>query len=464
MVVRPKEFGKKMLDRHDNLLFMQDALFSGRDAAAPPNESIERARQGAARMRLADRSQVGMQICSIDELVPLDHQVRMIWDAVCQMDLSEFMRPIQAREFSEGRPANDVRVMVGLWLWAAVNNVARGRVLARLCETDITYRWMCGGLGMNYHTLNDFRVGHRAALDQLFTATLGRLMHGGLVTIRRITQDGLRVRASAGTGSFHRRPTLEKCLAEAQAHLGDLRKLQDSPDNEGVEEQDNQRQAAAARNRLERVKAALSELTQVEAARAKQSNKKKRERPARASTTDPEARLMKMPNGGFNPAYNVQLASDPISRAIVGVMVSNSGADAPLSEPMRQQVEQRTGGKVSQHLIDGGYMSLDAIDRAPSQEVQLYMPVPEPNKNSIDRFERRERDTDAVAAWRSRMKTQEAKEIYQQRASTSETINADVRTYRGLSPFAVRGIAKATCIALWSALAYNLIHFASRLT
>lgn len=417
-------------------------------------------------MRVADRSQVAMQMCSIDELVPVDHQVRMIWDAVCQMDLSAFVAPIQAREFTEGRPANDVRVMVGLWLWATVNNVARGRLLERMCQSDLTYKWMCGGLSMNYHTLNDFRVGHQAALDELFTATLGRLMHGGLVRVTRISQDGLRVRASAGTGSFHKRPTLEKCLAEAEAHVADLRKLQDLPENQDIDEQDKQRQAVAA-DRLERVKAALRELTKLEAAKEKSHDKKReQERPARASTTDPEARVMKMPNGGFNPAYNVQLASDPTSRAIVGVTVSNSGVDSPLSEPMRQQVEQRTGQTVSEHLIDGGYVNLDVIDRAAEQEVDLYMPVPEPNKNSkvVDRFARRKDDSDAVADWRSRMNTEQAKAIYQQRISTSETINADVRTYRGMSPLAVRGIAKATCIALWSALAYNLLHFASALT
>src|SRR5450755_2682429 len=108
---------------------MQDALFSGTDAPGTCNQSMEPGLRGIARMRLADRSQVGMQICSIDELIPPDHQVRIIWDAVCQMDLSGFAAPIQSREFTEGRPANDVRVMAGLWLWAAVNNVARGRLL-----------------------------------------------------------------------------------------------------------------------------------------------------------------------------------------------------------------------------------------------------------------------------------------------------------------------------------------------
>jgi hypothetical protein len=207
-------------------------------------------------------------------------------------------------------------------------------------------------------------------------------------------------------------------------------------------------------------------MPKVEAAKAKQSNKEKRERPPRVSTTDPEARVMKMPNGGFNPAYNVQLATDPASRAIVGVSVSNCGGDAPLSEPMREQVERRTGGTVEEHLVDGGYMSLDVIDRTTADEVALYMPVPEPNKDAKvdDRFARRKEDTDAVAAWRARMATEAARRIYLQRASTIETINADLRTCRGMSPFKVRGIAKATCVALWSAMAYNLLHFAAALT
>ena len=402
-----------MLDAHDTLIHMQDALFSGTDAAAIPNQTVEQLRRGAVRMRLADRSQVGMHLCSIDELVSADHQVRMMWDAVCQMDLSAFTASIKVTEFTEGRPANDVRVMVGLWLWAAANNVARGRVVARLCERDLSFKWMCGGLTMNYHTLNDFRVGHQEALDKLFGATLGRLMHAGLVSVTRISQDGLRVRASAGTGSFRTRPTLEKCLAEAEAHLEDLKKLQDSPGGEGtgegtgeggnagVEDQGNPLQVALATDRLDRVKEALAQMPEVEASKARRHSK--RESAARVSTTDPEARVMKMPNGGFNPAFNVQLASDPESRAIVGVTVSNSGADAPLSEPMRQQVEQRSGEKVSEHLIDGGYVSLDVIDTATAEKVTLYMPVPQPNKNAVeqDRYARRETDSDAVADWRA---------------------------------------------------------------
>src|SRR5580693_7736945 len=301
---------------------MQDALFGGMDAATNPEKSRPVERAGTVRMRLADRSQVAMQLCSIDELVPPDHRVRVIWDAVCQMDLSRFQASIQTREFTQGRSPNDVRVMVGLWLWAAVSNVFCGRELERRCERDLTFKWMCGGLSMNYHTLNDFRVEHGEALDQLFTATLGRLMHAELVTVDRISQDGTRVRASAGGKSFLRRPTLEECLVEAEAHLAGLKKQRDCGEDQALPQQ--QRELALATDRLNRVRQALEEIPKVEASRAKSHNKK-REKPPRASTTDPEARMMKMANGGFNPAYNVQLASDPLSRAIVGVMVSNGG-------------------------------------------------------------------------------------------------------------------------------------------
>jgi transposase len=447
---------------------MQDATLGGMDAtqnSQTSQESVERRRRGRPRLRLADRSQIAMHMCSVDELVAVDHKVRVVWDAVCQMDLSEFLEPVAAREFVEGRPANDPRVMVGLWLWAAINNVARGRVLARLCERDLTFKWMCGDLSMNYHSLNDFRVGHQAALDKLFTQVIGKLAHAGLVSVERISQDGLRVRASAGASSFHTRPTLEKCLAEAEAHLADLKKLAESPENEQVAEQDNRLDQALAEDRLARVKAALAEVAKVEESKAKQHGAKA-ERPARASTTDPEARNMKMPNGGFNPAYNVQFASDPISRAIVGVMVSNSGADSPLSEVMRQQVEDRTGRKVSEHLLDGGYVNHDAVDGATTDGVTLYMPVPRPGAKAKqqDRYAPREDDSEAVAQWRARMNTGPAKEIYKQRASTSETINADTRTNRGLAPFSVRGIGKVTCVALWSALAYTVLTFSTALT
>jgi hypothetical protein len=163
---------------------------------------------------------------------------------------------------------------------------------------------------------------------------------------------------------------------------------------------------------------------------------------------------------------NVQLAADTGSRAILGVEVSNEGSDnAGLSEPMRRQTERRSGGKVQQHLIDGGYMRAQDIEQAHLEGVELFVP-PKPARNADNRgreLEPKRGDTEAVLAWKRRMASEEGKEIYKQPAATSETVNGDLRSYRGLSQLTVRGLSKIRCVALWCALAYNLMHFATAL-
>ena len=206
---------------------------------------------------------------------------------------------------------------------------------------------------------------------------------------------------------------------------------------------------------------ALEELAKVEAAKAQQKAKPTKENPPRASLTDPDARFLRMPDGGNRPAYNVQLAVDTESRAVVGVDVTNAGSDAGLAEPMRQQVEERTDQVVKDHLIDGGYVRLEDVDQAATADpaVTLYMPVPKPRKQGADPHQPKKTDSEAVAAWRQRMGTPEAKEVYKSRASTIETVNAELKTERGLTPFRVRGLSKVRCVSLWSVLAYNLMHF-----
>jgi hypothetical protein len=232
-----------------------------------------------------------------------------------------------------------------------------------------------------------------------------------------------------------------------------------------------QRAAIEKQQRLEAAMAQLPELKQKQAEAEKRAGQgvhgqKIRERQPRVSTTDPEARRMKMPNGGFNPAVNVQLATDTQSRAILGVAVTNEGTDSVgLSEPMRPQVEQRSGGKVEQHLLDGGYMRSDDIERAHQQGVELFLP-PKSAKNPQNRgreLEPKRGDSEAVLAWKRRMASEAGKEIYKERAATSETVNADLRSRRGLTPLTVRGLGKVQCVALWCALAYNIMHFGTAL-
>ena len=362
---------------------------------------------------------------------------------------------------------------MALWLWACTDGVGSARGLAKLCAESAPYRWLCGGVGVNHHLLADFRVGFGPALDGLFTRVLASLVDQGLVAVHRISQDGTRVRACAGSGSFRRRPTLEKLLEEAEAHVAGLRSLLEDPERSaGLSAKKRAAMARAAREREQRVGAALARLPALEArqaALAKKVSQKDRAggrlKEPRASTTDAEARVMKMPDGGFRPAVNVQLAVDTASRAVVGVAVAGEGVDTGQLEPMRRQVAARTGLKVAEHLADGGFLTLDDVERAAREGVDLYAP-PKPPRNTDKRgseYEPRPTDCEAVRAWRERMGSDAGKEVYKERAATSETVNADPKAHRGLVQLTVRGLAKATCVALWCALAYNLMHFAQDL-
>ena len=429
-----------------------------------PSSGIEEAPEahlpvGSVRFRRPDRSQMRMMPMSLDETIPPEHHVRVLWDLVERLDLSGFTEGLKVCEGEAGRSATDVRLLVALWLYAATQGVGSARELDRLCEHHAAYRWLCGGVRVNYHTLSDFRVDHEKALDGLMTEILALLRERKLVSVYRISQDGLRVRASAGKSSFRRQERLQSLLEQAQAQVAALKAQREAPTGADRNARQGAARERAARERLERVNQALEALEQVKKVKARARNNQ-RDKPSapRASTTDSEARVMKMPDGGFRPAYNVQVATDTASRAIVEVDVTQEGTDKTQSEPLREQVQERTGGEVKEHLMDGGFVKREQIERAEQNGVKVYAP-PQQSRQDLDPYRVRETDSPELAAWRTRMATEEGQAIYKERASTSETVNADLRTYRGLGPFLVRGLRKVRCVALWSALAYNLMHF-----
>jgi transposase len=442
---------------------------SPRDAAAEVQEA-----KPAVRLRRAERRQMAMVVQCPDDLVGPTHPVRRVMAVVEKLDLARFCEPIQAREGVAGRDATDPQLLVGLWLYACIRGIGSARELARRCEDSAAFRWLCGGVGVNHRLLSDFRSDHGEALDGLFTQVIASLVDKDVVPVSRVSQDGVRVRVSAGAGSFRREERLQELLTKAKEHVEELRRQVDSPEYVALSAQQKatrKRVAAEKQQRLEQAIAQLPELKQKQAEAAQragqgQRGQQIRERQPRVSTTDAEARVMKMPNGGFNPAVNVQLATDTQSRAIVGVEVSNEGSDnVGLSEPMRQQVEQRSGQKVEQHLLDGGYLRNQDLEQAYEQAVELFVP-PKPSRKAQNRgreLEPKPGDSAAVRAWKQRMAGEEGKEIYKQRAATSETVNADLRSYRGLTQITVRGLHKAKCVALWCALAYNVMHFGSAL-
>ena len=431
--------------------------------------------KGAVRLRKPERRQLGMVVQCADDLVRALHPVRTVMAVVEKLDVSGFCEPIRAREGIAGRDATDPRLLVGLWLYGCVRGIGSARELARRCDESAPFRWLCGGVSVNHRLLSDFRTDHAEALDALFTQVLVTLVDKKLVRVSRISQDGVRIRVSAGSSSFRREERLQQLLVQAQQQVLELGKQLESPAQSAAvttrQKAARKRAAESRQRRLEQAIAQLPELKKKQAEAAQRPGQGKcgdqiRARQPRVSTTDAATRGMKMANGGFNPAANVQLATDTESRAILGVAVSNEGSDsAGLSEPMRQQVEQRTGGKVEQHLVDGGYLRMEDIVDAHQQGVELFVP-PKPARNPQNRgheLEPKPSDSEAIGAWKQRMGSEEGKKIYKQRAATSETVNAELRTYRGLVPLTVRGLNKIKCVALWCALAYNLTHFSKAL-
>jgi transposase len=431
--------------------------------------------KGAVRLRKPERRQLAMVVQCADDLVRALHPVRTVMAVVEKLDVSGFCKPIRAREGIAGRDATDPRLLVGLWLYACVRGIGSARELARRCEESAPFRWLCGGVSVNHRLLSDFRCDHADALDALFTQVLVTLVDKKLVRVSRISQDGVRIRVSAGSSSFRREERLQQLLVQAQQQVLELRKQLESPAQSAAvtarQKAARRRAAESRQQRLEQAIAQLPELKKKQAEAAQRAGKGKcgdqiRAKQPRVSTTDAATRGMKMANGGFNPAANVQLATDTKSRAILGVEVSNESSDsAGLSEPMRQQVEQRTGGKVEQHLVDGGYLRLEDIVEAHQQGVELFVPAKPARKpqNRGQELTPKPSDSEAIRAWKQRMGSDEGKKIYQQRAATSETVNAELRTYRGLAPLTVRGLNKIKCVALWCALAYNLTHFSKAL-
>jgi transposase len=444
------------------------------ETAIAIREEAEQAK-AEVRLRRAERRQIAMVVQCPDDLVGPNHPVRMVMAVVEKLDLSQFCEPIKAREGQAGRDATDPQLLVGLWLYACIRGIGSARELARRCEESAPFRWLLGGVTVNHRLLGDFRTDHGDALDTLFTEVIASLVDKDVVKVSRISQDGVRIRVSAGASSFRREKRLQKLLAEAKKHVKQLRRqLEDPAQAAGISARQKaarQRAAREKQQRLEQALAQLPELRRRQAEAEKRAGKGKygqkvRRRQPRVSSTDAEARRMKMPNGGFNPAVNVQLAGDTQSRAILGVEVSPEGSDsAGLSQSMREQVEKRTGGKVEQQLLDGGYFRKQDIEQAHREKVELFVP-PKPARNQDRRgreLDPKRGDSEAVLAWKRRMKSKEGKRIYKQRGSTSETINADLRSYRGLVQATVRGLAKIKCVALWCALAYNVMHFSTAL-
>jgi transposase len=412
---------------------------------------------GKPRMREPERRQVELRSVDLESLLALDHPARVIWRYVEQLDLGVLEDAIEAREHTPGQAPASPRLLLALWLYATSQGVGSARALERLCNSHDAYRWLCGGVSVNYHGLADFRSGHGELLDQLLTHNIATLSAAGVIELAEVVQDGVRVRAGAGASSFHRQQSLHKHLKKARRLVEHLkREVDEDPDAS------NRRIKAAheraAREREQRVSAALGKLAELEAERERRAktNKKQvaRQKQPRVSTTDSQARVMKMPDGGFRPAYNCQIGTVAEGQIVVDVAVDTTGSDRGLLRPTLERLRQRYRRLPRRQLVDGGFHKNDDTEWANKQGVLVYGPATN-SKHKSDPYAPRPKDGPGVAAWRRRMKSPHGKGVYKRR-SMGECINARFRQW-GLRQFTVRGVGKVTTVLLWFALANNIL-------
>jgi transposase len=423
-----------------------DELFDLPPADPQPETPAGR---GKPRLQRPDRDQVQLRPTDLESLLPADHRAREVWAFVEGLDLAAFHDRIRAVEGHSGRPPIDPAILLALWLYATLEGVGSARALDRLCDEHDAYRWITGGVSVNHHTLADFRVDHGDRLEQLLVQSVAALMTRGEVTLSRVAHDGVRVRTSAGAGSYRGKGGLRKALAEAGTQVKRLRtELDDDP------AATTRRQAAAreraAREREARVRAALEVMPDLEAVKRRNGDDPDT---ARASTTDAEARVMRMGDGGWRPAYNGQLTTDTGSGLVCGVSVTNRGSDMGELVPLVGRLEDAFGIRPAEVLVDGGFAALPDIEELETSGTAVYAP-PTTRRARQDPRDRRGRGP-GIDAWRARMDTSDGRRIYRERAAVAEWVNAQARN-RGLQRLPVRGLAKVRSVLLWFALAHNL--------
>jgi transposase len=413
------------------------------------------------RLLRPDRRQVYWDRVDLDSQLPDEHLARAVWDFVAAVDVSALEAGIKSRAGGPGRPTPDRRLYVALWLYATLDGVGSARELARLCGMHTAYRWLCGGVPVNHHDLSDFRGAAGAFLDDLLSKSVAGLVAEGLVGLDCLAVDGLRVRAAAGPGSFRRKARLVELEAAAAAKVAALRaELDDDPG--AATKRARARRESAATERAARLARAQRALAEIEAEREREARAQRRKKPRnksepRASTTDPEARIMKMPDGGFRPAYNVQLATDPASGVIVGLRATDRTSDRGQLGPAVADVERRYGRRPRRLLGDGGYDAKDDIEslhRPENGAIEVFCPIPGSRGKPVPPAPQ-PGEGPGVRAWRERMSTEAGVALYHRRIA-AERPHADMRN-RGFVRLLLRGREKANAVALWFATAHNFL-------
>jgi transposase len=329
------------------------------------SEKYGEPRKPRPKLRTVDRNQAVLRPTHVDELIAEDHPARGIWEFVEGLDLQTFYDSIASVQGEAGRSAFDPQMLISVWVYAYSRGIGSAREVSRLCETDPAFQWLTGFQSINPHTLSDFRVMHKEGLDDLFAQVLGILNAVGLINLEQVMQDGTKIQANASPKTFRKKDTIDKHLEAAREHVAAM----GDPNQEPKEPTKSKaRKQSAARERAKRIERALNE---VEKLRKSKRDKSKKQAPE-ASTTDPEARMMKHPHGGILPSYNVQLSVDSKEKMIVDVEVTNAENDSGQLLPAIQRLEQTFNSTPCQVIADGDYTNYQSVAAVAELEIDYY--------------------------------------------------------------------------------------------
>lgn len=411
-----------------------------------------------ARLLVPERYQVEIRTAALDDMIADDHQVRFIWEFVNKLDFSKILNKIKSVENGPGRSATDPRIFLSLWILAIIEGIGSARTIERYCDEHLAFKWLCGGVSVNYHSISDFRTNHGEELDNLLTESVAILMHKGLVNLKRVSQDGMKVKAHAGKGSFHREPTLKDSLKIAKEQLVALNKELASSLSDFTEKMKAAKRKAAEQ-RVSKIQESLNELEQYRQQKEKALIKERKKlsetakQEMRTSTTDPECRKMQMNDKGHSPAYNIQFATDHKNRAIVGFDVTNNASDYGQLSGMLEQIQNRYARNPDEILADSGYFSHADIEKASKigKNTLLYVPPRNP-----DSYLKTKGKSKVIIDLEQRMINPFVKTMYKERASTAEWTNAMNRN-RGLWKFCVVGLKKVKSVVCLFAITHNML-------
>jgi len=315
-----------------------------------------------------NRSQLSFRTCDLEELLPAGHPARIIWEVAGALDLTAFEAGHKSKEGLPGRACWPPRLLVSVWIYAYSIGTASARAIERLMEQEPGLRWLTGDEPINYHTLADFRVGHGEALQELFAQFLVVLEIEGVMDLTTILHDGTKVRAAAGTRSYHRRKTLEKRLRQARKVLQELDRCAEK-EGEALDAKREAAQWRAAQERVERMEAVMKRLKKIEAGTAPSERNK-----VRVSESEPEARKMKQADGSFALSYNVQISTEAESGMIVAIGVTTAANDTAELLPALERVEQTCGQLPERVIADNGYVTREVVEKTTEQQVELIAP------------------------------------------------------------------------------------------